>query len=294
MENIKEEVNKAEWRSFVDMAKTTDEGTFDIDVRIPSQLLLDFFSQLSEPLIDLDSVTLVHAYNTDHRLDVDEDAPLPPLIPSNVNRKQKRSRWSVKEASFINELVKVEKKSYADNIKVVKKKGGKLNKLRTETSNPGMNPSLAMDLFTCFVTCPHSRATIHTLLRLLAKAKHATPLDTWKRACIRMGVAITQFDKKVANSDLRGAGVMMGRDLAELGLDEFPEIVKLKDTSSPASEPVVGGSDEIGVGGDGVRITDEERGKNGKGGAKWTTMPQLLDGGYDENRFARRTAVKVI
>jgi hypothetical protein len=228
--------------------------------RIPSQLLLDFFSQLSEPLIDLDKVTLVHAYNTDHRLDVDEDAPLPPLIPSNVNRKQKRSRWSVKEASFINELVKVEKKSYADNIKVVKKKGGKKNMIQTETSNPGMNPSLALDLFTCFVTCPHSRATIHALLRLLAKAKHATPLDIWKRACVRVGVAITQYDKMVAKSGLRGAGVMMGRDLVELGLDEFPEIVKVKSGHSPADEAEGGG--EEGAVGDDVRMTDEERGEN--------------------------------
>jgi len=210
------------------MASTVDEATFDIDARVPCQLLLDYFSQLSEPVVDLDNVTLVWAYNTDHRLDVDEDAPLPPRIPSNVNRKQKRSRWSVKEASFINELVKVERKSYFDNIKVVKKKGGKLNKLQTEISNPGMNPSLALVLFTCFVTCPHARATIQVLLRLLAKSKHATPPDVWKRACIRVGVALTQYDKKVAKSNLKGAGALMGRDLVEFGLEEFPDIVKLK------------------------------------------------------------------
>ena len=125
---IKNTVNAGNWAPMESLEAISDNPALDIDGRIPAQLLLDFLSCLSEPILDLDKIKLIHAYNTDHRMDVNEDAQMPAAIEENVNRKQKRSRWTVKRAMLVNELIKADRKSYQDNVKVVKKKGGKHNK----------------------------------------------------------------------------------------------------------------------------------------------------------------------
>jgi hypothetical protein len=104
IETIKDEVNEGDWSQFTRLEEISDDNNADYDCRIPSQLLMDYFSQLAKPLITLDEVVLVPAFNTDMRLDVDEDSPMPMLVEDNINRKMKRSRWTVKEARLINEV----------------------------------------------------------------------------------------------------------------------------------------------------------------------------------------------
>ncbi|GMH63107.1 hypothetical protein TrLO_g13774 [Triparma laevis f. longispina] len=249
IENIKSRVNENDWRSLDHLQSTSDNAEFDIDARLPTQLLLDFLSSLSEPIIDLESTSLVWAYNTDHRMDVDEDSPMPPLTEANINKKQKRSRWTVKKASFINELIKVERKSYADNVKVVKKKGGKVNKAVKAQENVPMDPEAAMRLFVSFVQCPYARCVVQSILRVLSKCKSVTPETVWKRACIRVGIALTQFTVKA--DSIKGGSVLMGRDLVEFGLEEFPDIVKISrksETNNESQEPEGGDAENDDAG----------------------------------------------
>ncbi|GMH87576.1 hypothetical protein TrST_g5979 [Triparma strigata] len=253
MEDIKTRVNEGDWRTLEHLEEASDNVEFDIDSRIPAQLLLDFLSSLSEPIIDLESTTLVWAYNTDHRLDVDEDSPMPPLTEANVNKKQKRSRWTVKRASFVNELIKVERKSYSDNVKVVKKKGGKVNKTVKAQEKVPMDPEAAMRLLVSFVQCPYARCVVQSILRVLSKCKSVTPENVWKRACIRVGLALTQFTFKA--DTIKGGSVLMGRDLVELGLEEFPDIVKVsrREVEHAAGADFGGGIDDSNV--------DDEQGR---------------------------------
>lgn len=244
------QVNESNWSVLEYLKAETDNCDKDIDARIPAQLLVDYFSQLSEPLINLERKSLVWTYDSSIQTDVDESSSLPPLPalePQNVGVYHDNSKWSVKEVSFVDELAKMEKKAYYSRLRAAKRKGDDANTRESANDDDGdddetaysMNPEEALKMFATFVTCPHARSTIHSVLRVLAKCKHATPIGIWKRACIRVGICLTHFEKIVAKSNIRGEGVMLGRNLIDFGDEDFYETLRTREI------PVVESSSEI-------------------------------------------------
>ena len=89
-----------------------------------------------------------------------------------------------------------------------------------------MDPEAAMRLFLAFVTCQHARACVLRVVRCISKCRDVIPDSAWKRACIRIGIALTHFDRKAEG--VKGGTVLQGRDLVEFGLEEQPAIFEVK------------------------------------------------------------------